>query len=55
VLCLEHSDDCEEDAKSSRSEGDKILTGGDSNTMTWKDQIIQYIEEQGGSYLDQKW
>lgn len=30
----------------------KYITGDNANTMTWKDQLIEFIEEQGGSYQD---
>ena len=32
-----------------------MLTGGNDTTKTWRSQLIQFINEQQGSYIDKKW
>lgn len=47
VLCLE-SDDSESQAANS------LLIGTDK-TKTWRQQTIDFVNEQQGSYIDKKW
>ena len=36
------------------NEAQKLLTGGES-VKTWRTQVIEFIREQSGSYIDKKW